>query len=207
VTLLLLPGAGLPQERVLPASSQLAAQTGAVPGSQPPQAVVAHPPARAIRIVPLEGEGAVNSITDRTTIAPVVEVRNENELPVEGTTVVFELPPVGPGGSFPDAQLTLTTTTNSRGQAMARGFQINTLPGRFNIRVTATYQNLKATHVITQTNRMKVATAGPRKSRKWLWVTLIGMAGGGAAAAVLLTRDTTPTIGVSPGSAVFGPPN
>ncbi len=164
-------------------------------------------PARSLDIVTLEGEGAVNSISARSVTQPVVEVRNENALPVEGATVVFELPAFGPGGAFPGGERTLTTVTNSRGQAMARGFQINALAGRFTIRVSAAFQNLKASHSITQTNTEKLAAGTPGKSRKWLWVALTGMAAGGATAAVLLLRDTTPSISVSPGSAVFGPPN
>ncbi len=177
------------------------------PVSKAAQAPTASQLPRSIQIVTLEGEGAVNSISARSVTQPVVEVRNENELPIEGATVTFELPAFGPGGTFPGGQRTLTTVSNSRGQAMARGFQINNLPGVFTIHVTAIVENLKATHSITQTNTMKLAAAGPRKSRKWLWITLTGMAAGGAAAAVLLTRDTTSTIAVSPGSAVFGPPN
>src|SRR5450631_2683960 len=54
-----------------------------------------------LRIRVLEGENAINSISQGQSIPPVAEVRDQNDMPVEGATVVFTLPESGPGGSFP----------------------------------------------------------------------------------------------------------
>ncbi|MGE5644784.1 MAG: hypothetical protein ACM336_03225 [Acidobacteriota bacterium] len=138
-------------------------------------------PVRALRIIALEGDGAVNYIPSRTVTVPVVEVHNQNDLPVEGATVIFQAPAVGPGGFFGDNQTTLKTTTNSRGQASAQGFHINTEPGRFALRATAYYRDLSATYVIKQENSTRtLQSATERKSHKWIW---IGVAAGAAAAA------------------------
>src|SRR5688572_15794414 len=45
----------------------------------------------ALRIVVLEGEGAVNIIQQKTATAPVVEVRDQNDLPASGATVRFAI--------------------------------------------------------------------------------------------------------------------
>ena len=43
----------------------------------------------ALKIVILEGEGAVNIIQQKTATAPVIEVRDQNDLPVAGAAVRF----------------------------------------------------------------------------------------------------------------------
>ena len=44
--------------------------------------------AGSLKIVVIEGEGALNNIRSRTATQPVVEVRDENDRPVEGAEVV-----------------------------------------------------------------------------------------------------------------------
>jgi hypothetical protein len=157
-----------------------------------------------LRIVPLEGEGAVNQISTRIATAPVVEVRDENDLPVEGVQVTFQLPSSGPGATFGDGQHTLMTVTNSRGQAMARGFEINSVPGAFSIRITASLQSLKAAYIMTQTNQLKAVSA--RRGRKWLWITLAGAGAAAAGTTIALRRSDSSSILASAGPVVFGPP-
>src|SRR5260370_11729297 len=93
--------------------------------------------AKALKIVTLQGEGAVNDIKTKTITEPVVEVRDSRELPVANAEVVFQLPAMGPGGMFPDRGRVLTTRTNGQGQAAAAGLLPNNETGRFNIKVTA----------------------------------------------------------------------
>jgi hypothetical protein len=162
---------------------------------------------RSLRILPLEGDGAINYIPSQSATIPVVEVHNENDMPVEGVTVVFQVPAVGPGAYFPDRKPSLTTITNSRGQAVARGFRINSEPGRFSIRVTATYQNLTATRILTQTNSMKErAATRPHKSRKWLWFAIAGAAAAAGGTAYALRSDSSPRISASAGPVIVGAP-
>ena len=55
-------------------------------------------PAVPLKIVVLQGEGAVNNIKTKTVIEPVVEVRNDRDLPVAGVT-----PRLRPGFESPIA--------------------------------------------------------------------------------------------------------
>ena len=94
-------------------------------------------PAESLRILVLEGQGASHDIRERVSASPVVEVRDDNGQPVEGADVVFELPAVGPGGSFAGQRFSATARTNEQGQATVT-FMPNLETGRFNIRVSAT---------------------------------------------------------------------
>lgn len=170
-----------------------------------PQAPSSPALAKSIRIVPLEGEGASNDISTRTVTPPVVEVRDENDLPVEGAQVIFQLPSTGAGGTFGNNERTLMTVTNSRGQAMARGFDVNNVSGSFSIRVTATFHGLKATYIMGQTNQTRAAA--PRRGRKWVWIALAGAGAAAAGATIALRQSDSPTsITASAGPVVFGPP-
>src|SRR6266567_1810762 len=106
--------------------------------TQPPTSVPApQEPAKAATSVPsplkiavLEGDNAVNSIPLNQSVTPIVEVRDENEFPVEGATVVFTLPASGPGGFFPENRSTFTARSDLQGQASAP-FVLNGFAGKF----------------------------------------------------------------------------
>lgn len=76
--------------------------------------------ASSLKIVVLEGEGAVNIIQQKTAVRPLVEVRDRNNLPVAGATVTFSIGGGGSGAAFAGGVQTLTVTTNAVGQAAAR---------------------------------------------------------------------------------------
>src|SRR4029077_3347271 len=95
---------------------------------------------------------AVNNIRQRTAREPIVQVEDENHRPVAGAIVVFMLPSNGAGGSFANGAKTLTITTDSRGQAVARGFRPNGAKGQYQIRVNASHNGQTASIAITQTN-------------------------------------------------------
>ena len=44
-----------------------------------------------LRIVVVKGEDAVNIIQQKTAVAPLVEIRDRNNLPVAGATVTFTI--------------------------------------------------------------------------------------------------------------------
>src|SRR5713226_8256728 len=92
---------------------------------------------QTLKIVTLQGEGAVNDSKTKTVTEPVVEVRDSRELPVADAEVTFQLPAMGAGGMFPDRGRVLTARTNGQGQAAATGLLPNNETGRFNIKVTA----------------------------------------------------------------------
>ena len=189
---------------------------GQQPAAEPGQAI----PSR-LGITILEGENAVNSISLGSSIAPVVEIRDANDFPVEAATVVFTLPASGPGGTFPGNQASYTTQSDARGQATAP-FLINGLPGKFVINVKATSGNRTGEASITQTNAVGgyIGTAPPAKrplyKRWYVWA----IAGGAIAAILALTlthgssstptvpiQTTPPVVGVTPGPPVFGGPH
>src|SRR5689334_24308851 len=93
-----------------------------------------------LNLVIVEGEGAINNIRQRTAREPIVQVEDENHKPVAGAVVVFLLPNDGPSGVFPNGSRSLTVTTDSKGQAIARGLRPNNISGRYEIRVQASYQ-------------------------------------------------------------------
>jgi PKD repeat protein len=124
------------------------------------QVVEARPVAQAaqkgLKIVVLEGEGAVNIIQQRTAVAPVVEVRDDNDLPVAGVLLRFRA--IGKSAVFPGGQSELTLTTNAAGRATATGLQ-PVQSGAYQIQVTAEYQGQTVTSTITQNNFATVADA------------------------------------------------
>src|SRR5690349_21374702 len=99
-------------------------------------------PVESLSIYILVGQNEIHDIRVRATATPVVEIRDENGLPLEGADVTFDLPPTGPSGAFAGAQLTFKTKTNYQGQASAT-FAPNMQTGRFTIKVTAASGNRK----------------------------------------------------------------
>ena len=164
-----------------------------------------------LRIIPLEGNNAVNHIPTQAVTAPVVEVRDENDRPVEGAVVVFKLPGSGAGGNFGDGQASQTVITDIRGQAEAKNFQINATPGRFVIDVTASYQGRSGQLLVSQTNSMVLPelpserAARVRSGRlKWLWIGAAAV--GGSLAVYFATKGGADPIGVSLGPVTVGGP-
>jgi hypothetical protein len=152
----------------------------------------APPPAKqaggTLKIVTLEGEGAKNVIKTRHAVQPVVEVRDENDKPVSGAEVVFQLPAAGPGGVFNGWMRTQTLRTNAEGQAGTNGFTPNDEEGRFNIKVTATSNGKTGSTIIAQSN---TRTGDQSSSGASKWWKVLAIAGGAAAAGgiVAATRN------------------
>lgn len=111
-----------------------------------------------LRIVVLEGEGAVNILQQKTAVRPLVEVRDRNNVPVAGASVTFTIGGGGHGAVFAGGAQTLTVTTNAAGQAAASGFSAVS-SGAVQIQVQAVYQGQIATAAISQTNFATAAAA------------------------------------------------
>jgi hypothetical protein len=165
----------------------------------------------SLRIFVLEGHNAINSVEMGLATPPVVEVRDRDDRPVEAATVVFRLPANGPGGFFPDQQLSKTVLTNVQGQAMASGLIPNQSTGRFKIHVTATAGNRTVETDITQTNTGKqFAPSGietvHKKMTWWKWTIIGGAAAGLTIGIILATRggSSPPTITITPGPVTIG---
>ena len=185
--------------------------------AQAPQQAPAAAPTQSLpsslQIIVLEGNNAINSIPLARPVTPIIEVRDENDFPVEGAIVVFTLPATGPGGVFPGNKTSLTTRSDARGQAAA-AFVLNGSPGKFRIQVTATAGNRKGETWIDQTNTT-TAYLGPAVVHKpWYKNWKIWAIVGGAAVVggtVALTRggstSSSPGITITSGGPVFGGPH
>lgn len=174
----------------------------------PPQNSWEHQ-SRSLQILVLEGTRA-ESYPASPGIAPVVEVRDDIDRPIEGAQVTFALPQTGPGGTFQGGERSFTTRTNAQGQAMPTHFTMGSLLGPFYIRVSAKYRDLNAQTSILQSvavrPRPTEAILHPRHSaRKWVILGVIGGAGAGGLA-YALTRNTSHAIKINLGGSVFAQP-
>jgi hypothetical protein len=150
-------------------------------GWTPVQAAQA-PPAEDLKIVIIEGEGFTNNLKKRIAREPIVEVRDRNDKPVAGAAVTFTLPSGGPGGTFANGGRVLNVVTGPDGRATSSAFRANSVPGQFNINVTASYQGQIGKAVIAQSN---VAAVGGGIG---LGATLAIVGAAAAATAVTLVK-------------------
>jgi len=168
-----------------------------------------------LRIIVLQGEGAINNVQTHLGTAPVIEVRDRNDQPLDGATVVFELPRTGAGGSFPAEQLTFTGRTNRQGQVGTPTFLPNHQTGRFSVNVTANLGNSVGYARIRQTNSERALSGDTTRAHKSNTWKVLGILAAGAAVGgvVLATRghsnSTTPatTVTLTPGLITVGAPH
>ncbi len=191
----------------------------AVPaGAQAPAAGPGAQGPASLKILVIDGEGAINNIQLGTGREPVVEVRDESDRPVSGAKVTFSMPESGPGGTFFGASRNMTIATNEQGRATATGFRPNLYEGRFQIRVTAAAGDKSATAVISQSNSLPsgaVNRVSPGK-KKFGAGKIVALVVAAAVAGIIgATRGgdeetvvTTPTPGTSitPGVIAVGAP-
>jgi len=157
--------------------------------------------APALKIVVLEGEGAVNIIQQKTAVRPLVEIRDRNNLPVAGATVTFSIGGGGTGAAFAGGAQTLTVTTNAVGQAAASG--LNAISsGALQIQVQAAYQGQLATAAISQTNFATAAAAAQAGAGAGTG-TSTGAAGGAAGGGGGISATTIGIVGAAVGGGAF----
>jgi hypothetical protein len=163
-----------------------------------------------LKIVVVQGEGALNNIRTRSAAPVIVEVRDTGDKPVAGAEVVFQLPPAGPGGVFNGWMRNQTARSSAEGRAETNGFTPNDEPGRFNIKVTASSGTKTTSAIIAQTNTPSGRGSGSQaKSKSNLWKVLVvvgaaGLAGGIVAATRGGGSSTAPTP-PTPISVIAGP--
>lgn len=165
---------------------------------------------RALNLVIVEGEGAINNLRQRVAREPIVQVEDENRRPVAGAIVVFTLPQNGASGVFADGSKVFSTVTGPDGRAAARSITTNNVKGNLQIRVNASHEGRTASAVIQQSN----AAAAAAVSAKAL--TLIGILGAAAAVGIVLAVNggdnaapgtaARPPIQVGVGTPVVTPP-
>ncbi|MBI4903304.1 MAG: hypothetical protein HY820_06705 [Acidobacteria bacterium] len=142
-----------------------------------------------LTVIVIQGQNALNNLKANIAVQPVVEVRDENDRPVPGAEVEFELPMPGPSAIFLPGTRTQSTKTDMQGRARARDMAPNDQPGRFAIKVTATHGNRTGTVTIFQTNTSNgKSQSSVRTSNKLYWI--LGVAAiGGIAGGVAATRN------------------
>ena len=155
--------------------------------------------AAALKIVVLEGEGAVNIIQQKTAVAPVIEVRDRNDQPVAGVIVRFA---IQKGHATFNGARTLSVTTDAAGRATAAGLT-TTGRGALQITAAAAFQGQTAAATIAQTTVMTTAeassiaagtgsvSAGGGGLSHTALAGIIGGAGAGAAGVLIASKNTS----------------
>jgi hypothetical protein len=170
-----------------------------------------------LKVVVVEGEGALNNIEAHHAKEPVIRVEDEDGEPLGGAVVSFILPGRGSSGAFGAGEASLTLTTGRDGLAAGRGLKPNRIAGPFKIRVTASLHGEIATTDIHQTN-VGPANAASGRTKKVALLAVIGGAAIGGVVAATRGGKSSPAgsnAGASvPGSATvvvgtpsFGPPH
>lgn len=158
-----------------------------------------------LNIVLISGDTAINNIKSRTARETIVEVRDENNKPIAGAAVVFLLPDSGPGLIGSNGSRMISTVTDAKGRAAARGLKPNGQTGQYNIQVRANFQQSFGQIVVTQSNILATGAA-----ISGLTAALIAVGVAAAAGTVYaVTRDNGPgrsTVGVNPGTPSAGAP-
>jgi hypothetical protein len=115
-------------------------------------------PESGLHIQILAGDRGVNIIKRKTAVAPVVEVRDRNNLPVAGAMVTFTAPNDGPSIVFLNGSRSITVIAEANGRATTVGMKpVNA--GNFQISVSATSDSQTATASIPMTNVLTAAAA------------------------------------------------
>jgi PEGA domain len=152
--------------------------------------------AAALKIVVVDGEGAVNIIQQKTAVAPVIEVRDRNDQPVAGAIVRFA---IEKGHATFNGARMLSVTTDAAGRATAAGLTA-TSRGALQITASAAFQGQTAAATIAQTTVMTTAEASSIASGGAVGgagggglshTALAGIIGGAGAAGVLIASKNT----------------
>jgi len=166
------------------------------------------PPVR-LSIVVTEGEGAINNIKQRTARETIVQVQDENHRPIAGAAVIFLLPGDGPGGTFAGGTTTAALQTDANGQAVMPRLMPNQLEGKFQIRVTASYQGQQTSISINQANEAGAGGTSKTPHHGLSGVAIgiiVGVVAAGAVGAALALRGGSSNNNQTPPTTPTGPP-
>lgn len=124
-----------------------------------PGTLAQDPPANsALHIEILEGDRGANIIKKKTAVAPVVEVRDRNRLPVAGALVTFSSPSEGPSVVFSNGSRSITVVADANGRATTVGLKPIS-KGKFQVSVSAAAGAETAVATISMTNYLTEAAA------------------------------------------------
>lgn len=168
-----------------------------------------------INIVIVSGDGAQNDVQQRAGTEPVVRIEDERHNPIPNAIVAFTLPTEGATGEFGNHSRTLAVTTDSQGQAVAKGLRTNQVPGKVPIHINASYRGLTASASMTQYTVAREGVKSGHKGGKIVAILLIlGGAAAGGAYAALRNRTSAPSastpvptaIGITAGTGTISAP-
>jgi hypothetical protein len=170
----------------------------------------------SLKVVALAGNQEMNDLEHKVMAPLVIQVLDQNDLPVEGADVIVRFPLTGPSALFPDQKNAGTFRTNADGQAGAAGWMANNQVGTFKVQVTATRGGEQGSVTVSMTNVTRITEADKTRQKKW-WSTrwgkiaIVAGAAGVAAAVILATRggSNSPKVVVvtgTPGSPTIGGP-
>ena len=134
-----------------------------------------------MKIVAVEGQGAINIVNKGTERNLTVRVEEKYGVPVQGIPVTFTLPGSGPSGYFKNRARSVTVHTDAGGYAVVRGFRPNKLVGRYAIEARAAAPGGPITASIPQTNAGD-GNEDRLTSRKKLIFTIVAAAAAGSGA-------------------------
>ena len=185
------------------------------PPNPTPTAAQSPATVRTLRILPLAGNHEFNDLQNKVMAPLVVQVLDVNDLPVEGTDVVFRFPLNGASATFDGGQNAKTFRTNVDGQAAATGWTANGTVGSFRVQVTASRGTEQGSAVISMTNVTRITEAQKKSSqnKKW-WSSRWGKVAIGAGAAAIIVGiilavhggSNTHVITATPGAPTIGGP-
>jgi hypothetical protein len=142
----------------------------------------------SLKIQVAEGDGSTYPVGSRATRGITVQIADDAGKPVDGATVSFRLPEMGPGGTFSDGSKTEILTTHADGRVTAWGMRWTRQAGAFDVRITVTKGQARAGTVCSQHLTEAAASAALQSggsSHKWLWIGLAAAGAAGAGIAVV----------------------
>ncbi|MGD0893244.1 MAG: hypothetical protein ABR923_17100 [Terracidiphilus sp.] len=173
-------------------------------------------PPQSLQIAILDGEGALNNISQRTAREPIVQVQDENHKPVAGALVLFAIHGGGQGASaaFTGGASTLSVVTDANGVAHAAGLVANQVKGPWQIQVTASYGKLTTSTVINENNVAPSAQGqAPPSKPPFHWAlskptTIVGgvLVLGAIVAIVVVASNNNNSTNITPGGGTVGAP-
>jgi hypothetical protein len=182
----------------------------------PAVAQVPQPGPTQLNIVVVEGEGAVNNVYQRANREAIVRIEDENKRPVANAAVVFTLSTQGASGEFANGSKSMTLMTDAEGRAATR-LRPNSISGKLNIHVNASYRGLNTRTIVTQFNMVVPGSKRGGSGKVWIIVGLVGAAAAGgvivathgskSSSAGTPTTPAAVTIGITPGTGTIGPPH
>ncbi len=101
-------------------------------------------------------------VRERSTTEIIVEIRDEDDRRVPGAIVVFSLPATGPSAVFASGAKMATVIADAQGRASVVGLRANDVAGRYQIRVSASFEGKTGRTVIDQNNKKKEWKSGKK---------------------------------------------